>query len=244
MNIYVHAPIIDGSELRRDELFGSKDVERDLPALTQNYSERRQEDQGYTNKCTIYTTAEVFENKVFKETGRWYRFPKHEIDRIWVKMKKMGLANDSWGAYLNAPVKALEGDPVIMEDSVSGDKLKVILNDWFIVANKADDPEAFAKKTMYEVAYGGGVITGVHTTMTKLDYYGANKKPYIVKERANPKEIAHAVNLTSYNFERAPGLVDSAGTWGDQFGDDGVVYFQTGDLRKLFTPIGWTFNIE
>lgn len=243
MKNYIHPPILTGNELTRDQVFGSKDASREIPIRSMPLWNRRQELQE-RNDCTIQAVAEAWENKIYKDTGVWWYFPPEEIHRIWTKMKAMGLAGEEWGAYSNAPFKALEDDEIVtLENKVSMKKLRTKLNSWFTVANRSDSVEEYASSVLFEIAYGGSVITGINTTVARLDYFGADEPPYIVQDKENPEPLAHQVTLTGFDYEKDFELIKSSGTWGERFGDRGVVNFQEKHLRRLFTTLGFTITI-
>ena len=228
-------PIIKG-----DERLGNGSL--DVPNESHPYSKRRQENQGRTNRCVFYMWAECVENKWFNKTGRWYKVPEDEILRLWNRAKAMGLASESTGAYLSAPFTVMETDTVTMIDTVSGDTVVLEQVDWYVVANKSLSREDYIDNILREIAYEGGVMCGINTKQARLGYLEANKKPYIVEVNGNPKPIAHATLLSSYDLANMPGLVASAGTYGENFGDEGIVYYDFKDLRKLFTPLGFTIK--
>lgn len=236
---YCLPPIITGEE---DILLGSSD--RESPVRSHPFSSRRQEDQGRTNRCVFYMWAEILENKVFWITGRWYRVPEDEIIRLWNKAKKNGLASESMGAYLNAPLKMMEDGTIItLVDDVSGETLQIEQTGWYVVANRSMTREEYINNVLNEIALNAGVMSGINTKQAKLGYLEAADHPFIVKEKSSPKSIAHATGLTSYNFTRMPNYVESAGTYSDSFANSGVVYYHVDDLWKLFTPLGYNIKI-
>lgn len=243
MTTYCLDSIFDPNANTREVFFGSKDSKRSLPIRTQPLSTRTQSDQGFTNRCTIYATAELVENKVYAVTGRWFEFNNDLIEEIWQEMKHAGLANDNWGAYINAPLKILLDRPITLRDKVSGDTITIKIDNWFYIQKRFGKPEETIEAIKREIAYGHGVLTGVHTTRMRLDYFGAKEKPYIVKEKKDPQEIAHAIVLSSYDNDLRPELVDSSGTWGDSIFDKGVCYFQDKHLPILMSMIGFTIDI-
>lgn len=232
-------PIITGEE---NVLLGSGKVEH--PILSPPFSQRRQENQGNTNRCVFYIWAEILENKVYWKDGRWYRVPEDEITRLWNKSKKNGLASESNGAYLNAPLKMMEdGTIVTMVDQVSGDTIQVEQAGWYVVANRSMTREKYNNNILNEIALNAGVMSGVNTKQAKLGYLEADKTPFIVQRKSSPRSISHATALTEYNFRQFPNLVVSSGTWGEKFGKEGIVYYNLDDLWRLFTPLGFTINI-
>lgn len=246
MKINCLAPIFDGSEGFREQMFGSRDQQRVLPTQTHPFWERRQEDQGRTNMCTVYQYLEILENKVFWATGEWYNTPQSEIDRLWDRVKKEGYGSDATGAYMNGINKVMEEDQVVLTNTRRGlnhKKVVVKQKDWFIVANKAMSPDEFEKAVLNELAYGHGLQYGLVTQQARLGYVEADKAPYIVEPNRKPEPIAHATALTGYDFNKKPNLIASSGSWGESFGDKGVVWYNLKDLRKGFTPIGFSVTI-
>jgi len=238
--IYCLPPIITGDETK---LLGNGDLE--VPDRSFPYDRRRQENQGRTNRCVFYMWAEILENKVFNTLGRWYMIPEDEILRIWNKAKKAGLASESNGAYMNAPLKMMEdGEIITMVDVVSGDSITVTQNNWYVVANRADARQDYIDKILKEVSYNGGVMCGVNTKQARLGYLEANDKPYIINKNNNPKAIAHATGLTAYDLINKPNRIATSGTYGENFGNEGVLYYQLDDLWSLFTPLGFMINIR
>lgn len=248
MEINCLAPFIDENLINRDILFGSIDKQRSAPKESHPYFERRQEDQGNSQWCTLYAFMEVLENKVFAMTGRWWQVPFSEYESIWGLMVYNGLATDEQGAYLNAPHKVLsqEGQTVLLKDEVSHEYLRISLKDYFYVC-LASDPEHIAiDKLKKEIFYGGGYTTGLNSMMTGLDYMAANTNPYIIEKRLKSeirRPIAHAIASTYYNDNKSTELFTSSGTLGENFGDNGSVYGKWKDYRSYFTPIGFTIDL-
>ena len=243
-NSFALDPIHDENITTRDVFFGNYDTLRKLPVETHPYHKRRQGDQGNTNQCVLYSTIEILENKVFKETGRWYSCLKSEIDPIWEEMKAQGYANDSWGAYLNGALKVLVGREIELVDVVSKDRITVTVDKYFYIKRSGQTPEQIIHNIKMEIAHGAGVLTGLHTGRSKLDYYGANKKPYYVKENKNPRVIGHATAITAYNDMTHKDTVFHPGTWGDKYFDEGVAYYQDKHLPLLMSPMGFTIKVK
>lgn len=237
---YVHAPILTGTEKTREAFFGEKTT----PKQSHPFSRRGQYNQGNSPICTVASRNEIIENKVFWETGEWYTITEDETFKTWDKMKEMGIAGESWGAYINSPLIAGQEERITMIQQSSGKTLQVSIKDWFTISKNDDD---FIDQVKSEICYGGGVLTGINNRMSKLDYQYADKAPYIVTRRSNPHPIAHAINLAEFDDtgERTyipKGTIASSGTWGDSFGDNGVVYIKEEDISALFAPIGFTLN--
>jgi hypothetical protein len=138
-------PIHNPDIVTRDVFFGAKDETRVLPSITEPLHIRKQEDQGFTNKCTIYAVAELIENKAYASTGRWYKFTEDLIDSTWEDMKKRGLAWDDKGAYLNAPLEVLQNEIIPLIDTVSGDTIFVRINPYFYIYKSGVSVETFIK---------------------------------------------------------------------------------------------------
>lgn len=232
-------PVYVGGELQREEVFGSKDLARVLPEITQPFHVRKQSDQGFTNKCVLYATMELVENKVYMLTGRWYNTVKPTYDFLWKEMKKRGYAGDSWGSVLNGAIEVLKDERVELVDEVSGDSVFVKIADSFYISKQGE----FIKNLKMEIAFGGGVLSGVNTKVSGLDYFGAMKPDYYIKPKSNPQEIAHAIALPSFNNPERPDTIYHSNTWGEDVFDKGVAYIKDEHATKLMSCIGFTIDI-
>ncbi len=241
METYCLEPIHDEKALDRSILFGAKDENRRLPKITQEVHTRKQSDQGFTNKCVLYATMEIIENKIYLKTGRWYNTPQEIYDIVWDRMVASGLANDKWGAYINSALIVLRDENIVLtlRDEVGGDEISVTVDNVFYI-----EREDRINNIKMEVAFGGGVLTGINTKRAKLDYYGAMNEPFYVEETENPKEIAHAIVLSSYNELKRKNTTYSPGTWGDKRFDKGVAYFHDEHLDDLMSPLGFMIKIK
>jgi hypothetical protein len=126
----------------------------------------------------------------------------------------------------------------------SNKRLQVSIKDWFTISKNDDD---FIDQIKSEICGGGGVLTGINNRISKLDYQFADREPYIVTRRSNPYPIAHAINLSEFDDTGSrsyipKGTIASSGTWGESFGDAGVVYIREEDIKDLFSPIGFTLK--
>jgi len=220
------------------------------PTISHPYHERRQENQGSRQWCVIYSFFENLENKIFSETGQWWHVPFDEHVRVWGLMVDAGLANDSTGAFLNAPHKVLNqkngGKPIKLINKVSEKSILVSLTDYFYVLDVEDSPEEAIIKLKKEVHFGGGFTTGLNSKSKGLDYYGAWLDPYIIEKKPEnqiQRHIAHAITVTHYNDEKEPKLFSSSGTYGEGFADKGVVFGRWEDYKSYFSPLGFTIKI-
>jgi len=239
---YVLAPILTGLEKDRTEFFSKG---RQTPFMSFPFSKRIQNSQGNTPECTVFSFAEILENKIFYETGEWYKMEISETQKVWNEMKHMGLASEKYGAYINAPIVAMEGKEVTLKNIEDDKTITVKIKNWFTVGNKLEND--FLDQVKREIAYGGGVLTGLNNRLSKLDYYKAKDYPFIVQKNNDAQNIAHAINLTEFddtadrgNLKK--GLIASSGSWGDKFGDQGVVYFEKDQIHNLFQPVGFSLT--
>lgn len=239
--------MLTGTERLRSYYFGSKDAKSHVPLLSYPFTRRNQESQGNTNMCTVFQYAEILENKVFWETGEWYRFSLEEIKRLWEKMKDMGIAGDKWGAYINSPLEASLDEKITLTQTPGNKKLQVRLKEWFPIASKLDLISDYLDAIKREMAYGGGCLSGLNNRISKLDYFSAGKSPYIIEKNKTGKTISHATCFGEFDDtgERKyipENTIAMPGTWGNDFGDNGVVYLPYKSVKKLFVPLG--FSLE
>ena len=70
----------------------------------------------------------------------------------------------------------------------------------------------------------------------------AKNAPYIVTFKENPVNLAHAITLASYNH-REHSYIYSSGSYGEDFGDKGVVKIDTKYIDRYFAPLGFNISI-
>lgn len=246
---FVHPPMLVGNENPREHFFGQKDKNRTVPKKSHPFSRRFQYNQGLKNNCTVGIYAELVENKVFWQTGEWFEMAHDEIIRVWELMIRMGIAGEQWGAYINSPLIATNENVFKMKQRNGGKTITVRTEDWFPVVSKNVHIEQYVKEIKKEIAFGGGVLSGINSRQTTLDYYGAKNAPYILEHRDDRRPIAHAVVPAEFNddiedtYFPEPLTIAMPGTWGEKFGKDGVVFIRQDDIKELFAPIGFTIKI-
>ena len=244
----IHAPLLKGDEPYRHDLFLIKDSKRDLPQDTlpmasQWFARKKIQNQGLTNKCGSYSAHELCENKHYIDTGEWYEFTKKEINRMWKIQVDLGLASDKWGSYINSLVLAAQEHEYILENYQTKKKVSYKVDKIFNVGDKRTmTPKQYAEEIKKEIAWGGGALGGVSKYISNLDYYTANNPPYIMERGSGTPP--HAIPVTEYNNHnnsKVPsGCVVSPGSWGQSFGDNGLVYIREEDLIDMFQFIGFT----
>jgi len=250
------APIFYGDELDQSTFLGNTYIPPRLPAETFPYHQRIQENQERAEKtspripkgCTVFQFLDICENKVHHKLGEWHQVAPGEFERLFTKVINAGYGTRTGGCYMNGINKVLEdGDTIQMGIWKKGKfvkTLRVQQNRWYMIANRSQTNEEFEAAVRYELAYNpGGVQYGMVTTQSRLGYLEADDAPYVVEHNSSPAGIAHGFPLAGYDEPNLPGLIISPGSSGENFGDKGVVYLNGHDLRKGFTPLGFTINI-